>query len=320
MTLRCAISDLDHVSRSDEEEVFASAGLSYALHQCKTEDDLIAQMQGVGVVMNQYAPFTERVFAALPDLKCVVRYGVGVNHIDLEAAARAGVHVCNVPDYGMQEVSDHALTLSMALMRRLIPMNNDTHAGGWAYEKAIPIRRASEVTIGVMGLGRIGALYAQKMGAIGYRIIGHDPVSPMPEGVEAVSQEALIERADLLALFCPLLPQTRHLIRHETISRMKQGAFVVNCSRGGLIAEDDLAEALRAGRLGGAAIDVTEREPLQADSPLRGIESCILTPHMAWYSEEAGHSMKRKCAQEAIRFLKGEPLYWDLTAKMMGRG
>ncbi|MDB6178379.1 C-terminal binding protein [Paracoccus sp. Z330] len=317
--MKIVISDLDHVDHEIETQTLHAAGFQFEKLDCKTEDDLIQQLKGVSVVINQYAPFTRRVFEALPDLRAVVRYGVGVNHIDLQAAADAGVHVSNVPDYGMNEVSDHAVALALALVRKLVPMNNDTHAGGWDYQHAIPIRRTSCMVAGVIGLGRIGRLYAQKMHAMGYRVIGADPAMRETGGlefVEMVTLDDVVTQSDIIALFCPLNDETRHIIDAAAIARMKSGACVVNTARGGLIDETALAAALNSGALGGAGIDVCATEPLQQASPLRGIANCILTPHMAWYSEEAGDELKRKVAEEAIRFMRGEALHWDLSAAL----
>ena len=320
--MKIAISDLDHVSFDIEAGVFEQAGLSFEKLDCLTEEDLISSLSGVHVVMNQYAPFTRRVFEALPDLKAIVRYGVGVNHIDLKAAAEFGVHVCNVPDYGMNEVSDHAAAMSLALIRKLVPMSRMTHEGSWDYQYSIPIHRASCMTVGVIGLGRIGSLYARKMNAFGYKIAGFDPalasgVAPGLDFVQLLRCDDVLANSDLIAFFCPLTEETRGLIDANTISKMKNGAYLVNTARGGLIDEDALAEALKANKLAGAGIDVCASEPLQPDSPLRGINSCILTPHMAWYSEEAALELKRKVAEEALRYVRGEALLWDLTADLL---
>lgn len=320
--MKIVISDLDHVSFDIETRVFEQAGLSFEKLDCLTEDDLISSLSGVHVVMNQYAPFTRRVFEALPDLKVIVRYGVGVNHIDLTAAAEFGVHVCNVPDYGMNEVSDHAAAMSLALIRKLIPMSCKTHEGSWDYQYSIPIHRASCMTVGVIGLGRIGSLYAQKMRAFGYKITGFDPAFVAGEAsrldfVQLMSCDEVLGSADLIAFFCPLTEETRGLIDANTISKMRNGAYIVNTARGDLVDEEALAGALQSNKLAGAGLDVCANEPLQTDSPLRGIKSCILTPHMAWYSEEAALELKRKVAEEALRYVRGEALLWDLTADLL---
>ena len=313
--MKIIISDLDHADHDAEALVFAAAGLKFTLLQCRTEDDLLTQAADARIVLNQYAPFTRRVIEGLPNLRQIIRYGVGTNTIDLDAASDAGVQVCNVPDYGVQEVSDHALALSLSLLRKVSVMDFRIRAGAWDYTAAIPLRRLSEVTVGVIGLGRIGRRFASRMAALGTTVIGHDTMldGVPPADLSLVSLNEIIERSDLLTLFCPLTSATHHLLDHAALARMRPGAALVNTSRGGLIDEAALAEALTSGRLSGAALDVTEIEPLEAASPLREIETCLLTPHMAWYSEQSALELKRKVAEEAVRFARGEPVIWPVN-------
>jgi D-3-phosphoglycerate dehydrogenase len=313
--MKIIISDLDHADHDAETRVFTAAGLDFTLLQCRTEEDLLAQAADAAIVLNQYAPFSRRVIEALPNLRQVIRYGVGTNTIDLDAADAAGVQVCNVPDYGVQEVSDHALALSLSLLRKISVMDRLTRSVAWDYTAAIPVRRFSGLTVGVIGLGRIGRRFAGQMAALGLNVIGHDPMwdGPAPTDLTLQDLDKVIEGSDLLALFCPLTSETYHLLDAGALARMRPGASLVNTSRGGLIDEAALAEALILGHLSGAALDVTEIEPLPADSPLRGIDSCLVTPHMAWYSEESALELKRKVAEEAVRFIRGEPLRWPVN-------
>lgn len=316
--MKVVVSDCDHQSMTPEETVFAAAGLRFDHFNCLTEDQVIAECKGAGIVLNQYAPFTARVFAALrPELRQVVRYGVGVNNIDVAAATAAGVQVCNVPDYGVGEVSDQALAMLMALARRLIPMNRLTHAGAWDYTRAIPIRRLADQTIGVIGIGRIGGAFARKAKALGSRIIGTDPAygpaSPEIAGLEWLPFERVVAEADVISIHCPLKDDTRHMFDAAVMARMKPTACLINTARGGIIDEAALAVALTTGRLAGAAIDVVEHEPLAPDSPLLGLDNCLLTPHMAWYSEEAGLELKRKAAEEAVRFANGQAVHYPIN-------
>lgn len=316
--MKVVVSDCDHQSMTPEETVFAAAGLRFDHFNCLTEDQVIAECKGAGIVLNQYAPFTARVFAALrPELRQVVRYGVGVNNIDVAAATAAGVQVCNVPDYGVGEVSDQALAMLMALARRLIPMNRLTHAGAWDYTRAIPVRRLADQTIGVIGIGRIGGAFARKAKALGSRIIGTDPAygpaSPEIAGLEWLPFERVVAEADVISIHCPLKDDTRHMFDAAVMARMKPTACLINTARGGIIDEAALAVALTTGRLAGAAIDVVEHEPLGPDSPLLGLDNCLLTPHMAWYSEEAGLELKRKAAEEAVRFANGQAVHYPIN-------
>jgi D-3-phosphoglycerate dehydrogenase len=316
--MKIVFTDLDHANHDVETEILDRAGFAAPLLRCLNEDELIEQLAGVEIALNQYAPFTRRVFDALPDLKQIIRYGVGVNNVDLEAASAAGVQVCNVPDYGMHEVSDHALALSLALIRKLVPMNAGCQAGRWEYADAIPIRRQTRMTAGVVGLGRIGRLYARKMAALGFNVIAHDRYHQLnaadgTDDIRCLELDALFRETDVIGLFCPLTEETRHMVDDAALARMKPTAYVVNTSRGGIIDEAALAQALTADKLAGAALDTTEREPLPADSPLRGIDNCLVTPHMAWYSEDAALELKRKVAEEAVRFANGEQILWPVN-------
>jgi D-3-phosphoglycerate dehydrogenase / 2-oxoglutarate reductase len=316
--VRIVVSDCDHKSMEPEEAIFRDSGMAFTHLRCRTEEELIAECAGVNIVLNQYAPFTQKVFAALkPHLGQVVRYGVGVDNIDIAAATAAGVQICNVPDYGVHEVSNHALALILAFERKIVMMNERFHGGTWDYRLAIPIRRMSELTVGIIGFGRIGGTLANKLKPLGCRVVGYDPAygpgSPKMQDAEWSPFADVISQSDFITVHCPLTPDTYRMFDAKVLGRMKPSAFLINTARGGIIDEDALADALRRGALAGAALDVVEREPLAADSPLRGIESCLITPHMAWYSEEAGLEMKRKVAEEAVRFAHGMPVRYPVN-------
>lgn len=317
--MKIVVSDCDHANMDVEKAVFDKAGLSFTHLACKTEDDLIAQCKGAGSVLNQYAPFTRKVIAALsPDLKQIVRYGVGVNNVDLAAATDFGVQVCNVPDYSMSEVSDQALAMMMALTRKVVQMNAFTKSGVWDYAKSIPVFRLHGATVGVIGLGRIGRMFCAKVRALGCNVIGFDAyykpnAADGTDYIESVSLEELYRRADVVSVNCPLTDETRHMVGDAQLALMKPTAYLVNVSRGGIVDEAALARALEAKTIAGAALDVAEVEPLAADSPLRKFDNCLLTPHMAWYSEEAGLELKRKVAEESVRMVKGEPVHYPVN-------
>ena len=312
------ISDCDHSSLEIEQSVLTAAGLSFSLQQNKTEDDLIQNMQLANIVLNQYAPFTERVFASLPNLKQIVRYGVGVNNIDLQAATKYGVQVCNVPDYGIHEVADHALAMMLALTRKIPFMNAQVKNGEWDYQASIPIYRHREQIVGVVGLGRIGGAFAQKVHSLGMRVIAFDPSKQMKgideslKFVEFVSFEQLLEQSDIISIHCPA-EQAYHMFNAQALQQMKKGSYLVNVSRGGIIDEDALYKAIVNKQISGAALDVSEQEPVAKDSPLLQCNNVLITPHMAWYSEQAAMELKRKVAEEAVRFAKGEQVHYSVN-------
>ncbi len=312
--VQVVITDNDHSNIDEEARIFNEAGISFKLEQCKTEDDLIQKCQGAVAALNQYAPFTEKVFAALPDLKAVVRYGVGVDNVDLEAASRHGVCVCNVPDYGTFEVADQALALLMELCRKPGKASQMVLGGVWDYTKLAPITRLSTLTVGIIGLGRIGCAFANRVRALGCKVIGHDiytdHVKSNPElaYIEVCSQDEVFAKSDIISLHCGLNAGNAKFINKQNIAKMKDGVKFINVARGGLVNEPDLAEALVSGKISGAGLDVTTREPLEDDSPLRKAPNIVITPHIAWYSEEAAIDLNRKCAEEAVRAVRGEKL------------
>ena len=315
--VKICVTDCDHADMKQEEAVFEQAGFSCSFMQCRNEEELIRNCAGYAVALNQYAPFTERVIRELsPDLKLIVRYGVGVNNIDLEAATVYGVQVCNVPDYGMNEVADHAMALSLALWRKISFLSERTRNGEWDYRKAIPVGRLSECTVGIVGLGRIGLTYAKRMSAFGVRLIGSDPfreTGSEVEGVKVCTFDEVVTEADIISIHAMLNDATRNLFCAEVFRRMKRNAVLINVSRGGIVNEDDLFAALRDGEIAGAGLDVLEQEPVAADHPLLSAKNCILTPHIAWYSEEASKELKRKVAEEAVRFVRGEALLYPVN-------
>lgn len=309
---KIVVTDCDHANMNEEDAVFKKAGIAWKLCQSKTEDDLIANLKGAVSCCNQYAKFTEKVFAALPDLKMIVRYGVGVDNVDLEAASRHGVQVCNVPDYGTFEVADQALALMMAVTRKVCLADTQVQGGGWDYAAMAPITRMSCLTVGIIGLGRIGQAFAHRVHAMGCKVIGYDVytkhVKENPElaFITVKSQDEVLRESDLISLHCGQNAANLHFMNKDAFAKMKKGAFLINVARGALVNEADLTAALRSGHLGGAGLDVTCKEPLPHDSPLLGIKNVVITPHMAWYSVQAASDLKTKCAEEAVRGALGQ--------------
>jgi len=311
--MRVVITDCDHDSIKIEEDIFNAAGLEFKLLQCRTEDDIIQKCGDAEIFINQYAPITERVIRELPNLKIVIRYGVGVDNVDLDAATKYGVVVCNVPDYGMNEVAEQAMALMFALVRKTVIMVNDTKSGNWDYTKAVPIHRFSYLTIGICGIGRIGTCFANKVQHLTSNIICYDPfVSPCKinglEFVKSVDFDTLLKDSDIISIHTPLNENTKGMFNMDAFKKMKKSAYLINTARGGIINENDLDEALTIGEIGGAAMDCMENEPIIGSNPLYKHSNFLATPHMSWYSEEAYRELKRKVAEEAVRFSKGEKL------------
>jgi D-3-phosphoglycerate dehydrogenase len=304
------ITDCDHGTIAPEEAVLRAAGVGYRLHQAKSEDDVIAVAHDADAIILQYAPVTGRVLDGLSHCRAAVRYGVGVDTVDLAAATERGVVVANVPDYCMDEVSDHALAMGLALWRGVVLYDRAIRGGTWNATMKTPMTRLHGKVMGVVGLGRIGSCFAKKAAGVGMTVFGCDPyLATLPKGVRQVSFQELLNEADIISLHLPLNAETRHLINEAALRLMKPSALLVNTSRGGLVDTEALCRALTEGRIGGAALDVLEQEPIRADSPLLSMQNVVLSPHAGWYSDQSVVDLKRKTAEAAIAVLRGQLPY-----------
>jgi phosphoglycerate dehydrogenase-like enzyme len=236
----------------------------------------------------------------LAKTRIIVRYGVGYDNVDIAAAAARGIAVANVPDYGTEEVADHAITLALALVRQLKPLMEDTRRGNWDWHAGAACRRVRDLAFGVVGCGRIGTATALRAKALGFQTRFFDPY--LPSGYEkavgvarAESLEEILESSDIVSLHTPLNDETHHLIDAPQLARMKPTAYLVNTSRGGVVGHEALVEALAAGKIAGAGLDVLEREPLGMDQLVR-FPNCIATPHSAFYSQESMVELRRTAA------------------------
>jgi D-3-phosphoglycerate dehydrogenase len=249
------------------------------------------------------------ILSRLPRLKAVVRYGIGVDTIDLDEATRRGIFVVNVPDYCVEEVATHALALILAWARKLPRAASITRSGKWEVNPLMPMESARDLTVGLVGFGRIARRLARMARAIGFQVCAHDPFVKkermLAQRVRPVSFQRLLRTADFISLHLPLTPATRHLMNSETLRALKPRAYLINTARGGLIDETALDRALSAGWIAGAALDVMEDEPWPQDSPLRSLDNLIVTPHSAWYTERAQMEVRRKACAEVIRVLGG---------------
>jgi D-3-phosphoglycerate dehydrogenase len=320
MTSKIIITDCDHPSVDIEIEVLKQQGFEVVLKQCRTEEDVIKNCQDAVGLINQYAPITRKVLSSLPNCKVISRYGVGVDNIDLEAASDFGIQICNVPDYGVEEVSDHALALIFNLMRKTTLLSNDVKSGNWDFQICRPIRRMKDLTLGVVGIGRIGSAVARKANGMGWNVIGYDyqPSRYSPE-TNLVDFETLLKQSDIISIHVPLNNETHHMFNKYIFNKMKHNAIVVNTARGPIIHEEDLYRALKDGQIAGAALDVLEIEPPRKDHPLCQFDNVIMTPHAAWYSEEAAHELKRKAAEEVGKFINQEIINYPVNVLSVGR-
>jgi D-3-phosphoglycerate dehydrogenase len=305
------ITDCDHDGIDPELRVLGEAGFDVRLERCRTSADVAEAARDADGVICQYAPVDAAALESLRRCRVVVRYGVGVDSVDVDAASRRGVWVANVPDYGTEEVADHALALLMASLRAIPRLDRAVRAGEWDVSAVRPLRRLSTLTVGVVGCGRIGEAFARKVLGAGLRVVAYDPAGVRAELREAGAREAgldeLLAVSDAVSLHLPLTDETRHLIGSDALSRMRPGAYLINTSRGGVVDHAALLAALEAGRLAGAALDVLEAEPPAAGDPLTAHPRVLVTPHAAWYSEESYETLKSEAAREVVRVLSGEP-------------
>jgi D-3-phosphoglycerate dehydrogenase len=305
----CDFSDVDL-----ERTLLGDAGLELKLAQCKTEEQVVAAGQDCIAILLQYAPIGTRVVEALPRLGVVSRIGAGFDTVDTAACARHGVWVANSPDYGVGEVATHALALALASLRNIAAYDRDVRAGRWHYLSSGVLRRPAELTLGIVGLGRIGKRMAHVARNAFKRVVAYDPHlidGDFPAYVERIrSLTELALAADVVSIHTPLNDETRGLIDARFFAAARPGMTLVNTARGAVIALPDLLKALDAGILRGVALDVLPVEPVPADSPLTRDPRVILTPHAAFFSVEAEQELRRKAAQNIVSWVRtGRPDY-----------
>jgi D-3-phosphoglycerate dehydrogenase len=319
MAFKVLLTDYEFEHLQYEEEVFQESGLDieFIKAQCKTEEEVIEQAKHADAILNQYAPVSRRVIESLENTKIISRYGVGVNTIDLDAAKEKGITVANVPDYGMEEVSNHALALLLSWARKVTLLNNEVKKGNWDFKACVPIHRFNEQTVGVLGFGRIPRRFIEKVKPLGFKTAAYDPFVSAEDmaavGVQKMELDEIIRESDFLSVHVPLIDDTFHLINEERLNQMKRNAVIINTARGPIIDEKALADALEKGIIAGAALDVTEDEPVSINSPLLKMDNVIITPHSAWYSEEAMIELRQKAAKNIVHVLSGEKTPYALT-------
>jgi D-3-phosphoglycerate dehydrogenase len=311
--MKVLFTDYDMLDVSLERTLFRDAGIELIEAQCRTEDDVIAASAGCSGLLVQYAQVGAKVFSARPGIGCVSRIGAGYDTIDAKAAQAAGVWVGNSPDYGVGEVSSHAFAMMLAVIRNIVRWNADVKAGTWHYTSAGTVPRLTGMTVGVLGLGRIGKRFAHIARNTFGRVIAHDPNlidGDFPAYVERVSLEQLFEQADAISIHCLLNDATRGLVGAELLRRMKPGSYLVNTARGAVIDLEGLAQVLTEGRLAGVGLDVLPVEPIPAGHPFLSDPRVILSPHSAFYSVASEVELRRKAAMNLVQWMRtGRPEY-----------
>lgn len=306
-------TDYDLLDITLERDIFRNAGIELREAQCRSEDEVIAASEGCCALLIQYAPVADKVLAARPDIGLCSRIGAGYDTIDPEACRRNGVWLANSPDYGVGEVSLHALAMMLSAIRGVARYNADVRAGNWHYTSTGVIPRAQNLTVGVLGLGRIGKRFAHYAQPIFAKVIAHDPAlidGDFPQYVERVGLEDLFRRADAISIHCLLTPETRGMVGEHLLSMMKPGSYLVNTARGAIVDVDALTRVVATNRLAGVALDVMPVEPMPTDHPLLADPRVLVSPHSAFYSRESEIELRTKAAMNIVNWIRtGRPDY-----------
>lgn len=305
------LTDLGDALSLHARSLIEESGATLVDAQRVSPEDPVAAMRDADALLVFWYPITAEVIGQLRRCKIILRCGIGVDNVDLTAAAERGIPVCNVPQYCIDEVADHTFALALALARRLPALEQSLRAGVWKPDIS-PIPAFADLTFAVAGFGRIARGVIARARPFHFRLAAYDPYLSDAvlerEGVERLSREALFSQADILSLHMPLSAETRHFINADTVKQMKSSAVLINTSRGPLVDTVALADALQQKTIAGAGLDVFETEPLEAEHPIRNSPNTILTPHYAWHSAKSGPKLHIMAAEEILRALQNAPL------------
>ena len=322
--MKAVVTDFTFPTLAVEEGILRPEGIEVVGGQCKTAEALIALVSGADAVIAQFAPITAEVIGAMDRARAIVRYGIGVDNVDLDAARARGIPVCNVPDYCIDEVADHALAFLLATTRQVVTNTVRNREGTWGI--ATPLDRMHalrDMTVGVVGFGRIGREVVARLRAFKCRVLVHDPAVSASEidraGASPVELAALFAGSDAITLHCPSIAATRGMINHLSLGRMKPGVILINVARGDLVDSDALTEALRSGHVSAAALDVFAPEPIPAGHPILAMDNVIVASHIASASVPAVRKLRETVATTALAAIRGGPLPGVVNGVTRGR-
>lgn len=301
------ITDVDWDGLDIETRFLGNLGYDIVLAPDTNEETLVALVPQASIILVCFARLTPAVIAAAAQATAIFRYGVGVDNIAVDAASEMGIPIYNVPDYCTDEVADHALLMMLSVYRRLATQLDTVRSGGWSMPDAYPTRLAG-LTLGLVGMGRIGQAFARRALSLGMTVIYTSSQRTLPHDITAryiADRKEFLGASDCVSLHVPLVPETTALVDAAFLSQMRRSSILINVSRGGLVDTDALTDALRSGVIASAALDVTNPEPLPADHPLRHMAQCLITPHSAYRSSEALTELRERISQGARAHLGG---------------
>lgn len=310
--MKVAITDYSFPTLEIEESILRPSA-ELVCGQCKTPETLIPLVTDADAVITQFAPIKADIIAAMQKARVIVRYGIGVDNVDLEAARSKGIPVCNVPDYCIDEVADQTLAFILGTTRQVVSNSMKVRGGSWGLANGLDqMRTLRDLTVGVVGFGRIGREVVARLRAFKCRVLVQDPAVSTADiqqaGAEPADLPKIIAESDVLSLHCPSLAQTRGMINRESLNRMKKGVILINVARGDLVDSAALTEALQQGHVAAAALDVFAPEPIPADHPILRMENVIVASHIASCSVPAVKKLRETAAKLALAAVRGEPL------------
>lgn len=307
---KVVVTDLGYAHYTPEREQVEAIGGELVTVDCHTEAELLEPTRDADGLIVRMAPITAKVIQNLACCRVIARYGVGYDNVDVQAATARGIQVCNVPDYCLEDVSDHALALLFSCVRKTASHDKRVRRGEWDIGAKDPIHRLKGRTLGFLGFGNIARTLARKVHGLQLRLIAFDPyIDPelaLERSVQMVDLDTLLAESDFLSVHAPLNAETRHILNEAAFRKMKPTAIVVNTSRGGLIDQKALVKALKEGWINSAGLDVYETEPPPRNEPLLKLDNVVLTDHAGWYSEESQIELQTKAAAEVCRVLTGQ--------------
>ncbi|MCX6622980.1 MAG: C-terminal binding protein [Acidobacteria bacterium] len=315
--MKVVVTDYIESDLNAEAAQLAGKGIDFVACQLKFRpaEDVVEATRDADVVVVNMVPITRELVQTWTKCRVVIRHGVGYDNVDVKALAEAGIPLCYIPDYCIEEVAEQAIALLLACGRRVVSSRNvldaSSASGRWDFKDTIPVFRMAGQKLGILGCGRIGSRVYQKLKSFGFEFLICDPYLTAERkqelGIEVVDKETMFRQADFVTIHTPLNPETRHIVNRESLGWMKPTAYIVNTARGGMVDANALAEALENGTVAGAGIDVFETEPPPVDFPLFEQRNAILTPHLAWYSEDAGNRIRELILLEIDRSVAGLP-------------